>query len=104
MAARMRPQPPAPPPRRSSTRPKPGSPGDGRSQARAGEAEINAISGYAVVRAPFAGTVTQRFVDPGAFAARGAARHGAGQQHAAHCGDSCPEVAAGVKRGTPRSR
>lgn len=40
--------------------------------ARAGESEIDAVAGYSVVRAPFAGTVTQRFVDPGAFAAPGA--------------------------------
>lgn len=41
-------------------------------QARAGAAELAAIAAYAVVRAPFAGMVTQRFVDPGAFAAPGA--------------------------------
>ncbi len=41
-------------------------------QARAGSAELAAIAAYAVVRAPFAGVVTQRFVDPGAFAAPGA--------------------------------
>lgn len=40
--------------------------------ARAAGAEAGAMSGYAVVRAPFAGTVTQRLVDPGAFAAPGA--------------------------------
>ena len=44
----------------------------GVSAARAGESEIDAVAGYSVVRAPFAGTVTQRFVDPGAFAAPGA--------------------------------
>lgn len=41
-------------------------------QARAGSDEVRAIAGYATVRAPFAGTITQRFVDPGAFAAPGA--------------------------------
>lgn len=41
-------------------------------QARAGADELSAIAGYATVRAPFAGTITQRFVDPGAFAAPGA--------------------------------
>ncbi len=40
--------------------------------ARAASEELGAISSYAVVRAPFAGTVTKRFVDPGAFAAPGA--------------------------------
>lgn len=40
--------------------------------ARAAAAELGAVSEYAVVRAPFAGVVTQRFVDAGAFAAPGA--------------------------------
>lgn len=40
--------------------------------ARAGEAELAAMSTYSVVRAPFGGVVTQRFVDPGAFATPGA--------------------------------
>jgi RND family efflux transporter MFP subunit len=39
--------------------------------AQAGQAELAAIADYAVVRAPFAGTVTQRLADPGAFAAPG---------------------------------
>ncbi len=42
------------------------------SQARAARAEVQAIGGYAEVRAPFAGLVTRRWVDPGAFAAPGA--------------------------------
>ncbi len=42
------------------------------SQARAGASELAVMTGYSVVRAPFAGMVTQRFVDPGAFAAPGA--------------------------------
>lgn len=40
--------------------------------ARAGSAELGAITEYSVVRAPFAGVVTQRHVDVGAFAAPGA--------------------------------
>ena len=40
--------------------------------ARAAAAELDAVSAYAVIRAPFAGIVTKRFVDPGAFAAPGA--------------------------------
>jgi RND family efflux transporter MFP subunit len=40
--------------------------------ARAGAAELGAISDYSVVRAPFARVVPSRFVDPGAFAAPGA--------------------------------
>lgn len=41
-------------------------------QARAAQREITAIADYGVVRAPFDGVVTRRFVDPGAFAAPGA--------------------------------
>ncbi|MEW5917950.1 MAG: efflux RND transporter periplasmic adaptor subunit, partial [Gemmatimonadota bacterium] len=40
--------------------------------ARAGRSELAALGDYAVVRAPFSGIVTRRFVDPGAFAAPGA--------------------------------
>ena len=41
-------------------------------QARAGASELATMADYAVVRAPFDGVVTQRFVDPGAFATPGA--------------------------------
>lgn len=44
----------------------------GVSAARASAAEVSAMGSYAIIRAPFAGTVTRRFVDPGAFAAPGA--------------------------------
>ena len=40
--------------------------------ARAAQEELGAMTSYAVIRAPFAGLVTKRFVDPGAFAAPGA--------------------------------
>lgn len=40
--------------------------------ARAAAAELAATRAYAEVRAPFTGTVTRRFVDPGAFASPGA--------------------------------
>ena len=40
--------------------------------ARAAAAELGAVSAYAVIRAPFAGTITRRLVDPGAFASPGA--------------------------------
>jgi RND family efflux transporter MFP subunit len=40
--------------------------------AHAAAAEVGAMSAYSVIRAPFAGTVTHRFVDPGSFAAPGA--------------------------------
>ena len=72
----------------------------GVSAARAGEAEINAISGYAVVRAPFAGTVTQRFVDAGAFAAPGAPLVTVQDNSTLRIAATvAPEVASGVKRG-----
>ena len=41
-------------------------------QAAAAGDELRATAGYAEVRAPFAGTITQRAVDPGAFASPGA--------------------------------
>jgi RND family efflux transporter MFP subunit len=44
----------------------------GLATARAAEAELQAVSSYSVIRAPFAGVITARFVDPGAFAAPGA--------------------------------
>lgn len=44
----------------------------GLAAARAAVSEVGAVSSYSVVRAPFAGIVTKRFVDPGAFAAPGA--------------------------------
>lgn len=40
-------------------------------QASGANAELQAIAEYAIVRAPFAGTITRRHVDPGAFAAPG---------------------------------
>jgi RND family efflux transporter MFP subunit len=44
----------------------------GMAGARGMAAELAATASYAEVRAPFAGIVTRRFVDPGAFAAPGA--------------------------------
>jgi RND family efflux transporter MFP subunit len=44
----------------------------GLDAARAGLSELAAVSAYGVLRAPFAGTVTHRFVDAGDFAAPGA--------------------------------
>jgi RND family efflux transporter MFP subunit len=40
--------------------------------ARAAASAVEAVEAYAQVRAPFAGVVTKRFVDPGAFVAPGA--------------------------------
>jgi RND family efflux transporter MFP subunit len=39
--------------------------------ARAGAAELSAVRDYSIIRAPFSGIVTRRFVDAGAFAAPG---------------------------------
>lgn len=39
--------------------------------ANASGAEVESVRDYAVIRAPFAGVVTRRMVDPGAFAAPG---------------------------------
>jgi len=44
----------------------------GLAQARAVARELEAVGDYTSVQAPFAGIVTRRFVDPGAFAAPGA--------------------------------
>lgn len=40
--------------------------------AHAAASELGAVASYSVIRAPFTGIVTKRFVDPGAFAAPGA--------------------------------
>jgi len=44
----------------------------GLNAARAARAELDAVGSYAVIRAPFPGVVTRRYVDPGAFVAPGA--------------------------------
>jgi RND family efflux transporter MFP subunit len=69
--------------------------------ARAASAELAAVESYAVVRAPFAGTVTERHVDPGAFAAPGAplitVQDGSRLRVAA---TAAPDAVRGVRRGT----
>lgn len=40
--------------------------------ARASREELDAVGAYSAIRSPFAGIVTRRYVDPGAFAAPGA--------------------------------
>ena len=68
--------------------------------ARAAAAELGAVSAYAVIRAPFAGTITKRFVDPGAFAAPGAPliaiQDGRQLRIAAN---ATPDAARGIRRG-----
>ncbi|HEU4564307.1 MAG TPA: efflux RND transporter periplasmic adaptor subunit, partial [Gemmatimonadaceae bacterium] len=67
---------------------------------RAAAAEVGAMGDYAVVRAPFAGVVTRRFVDPGAFAAPGAplvsVQDGARLRVAA---SAAPDAVRGLARG-----
>lgn len=74
----------------------------GARAARAAQAEIGAMSGYAVIRAPFAAIVTRRFVDPGAFAAPGAplvsVQDGLQLRVAA---STTPDVARALRRGQP---
>ena len=72
----------------------------GLATARAASAELAAVSSYSVIRAPFAGVVTTRFVDPGAFAAPGAplvAVHDASQLRITAA--VTPEIARGLRRG-----
>ena len=68
--------------------------------ARAAAAELGAVSAYAVIRAPFAGIVTKRFVDPGAFAAPGAPLIGIqdGRQLRITA-NATPDMARGIRRG-----
>jgi RND family efflux transporter MFP subunit len=73
----------------------------GVAAARAAEAEVAAIGEYAVVRAPFAGVVTQRFVDPGALAAPGAPLVSVQDQRALRVSAAAsPALAGRVKRGS----
>jgi len=68
--------------------------------AQAAAAELGAVSSYAVIRAPFAGVVTKRFVDPGAFASPGAplvAVQDASQLRVT--ANTTPDAARGLRRG-----
>ena len=74
----------------------------GLRSARASRTELDATGAYAEIRAPFAGVVTQRFIDPGAFVAPGAPIIEV--QDAARLRVSVtvpPRVTAGLKAGTP---
>ena len=68
--------------------------------AQASRAELGAVSEYATIRAPFGGTVTRRFVDPGAFAAPGtplvAVQDGLQLRITAN---ATPDVARNIRRG-----
>jgi RND family efflux transporter MFP subunit len=70
--------------------------------AKAASAELGAMTEYATIRAPFTGVVTQRFVDPGAFAAPGApliaVQDGSRLRIVAH---ATPDAVRSVRRGAP---
>lgn len=68
--------------------------------ANAAASELAATTAYAVVRAPFGGIVTKRFVDPGAFAAPGAPLIVVQNVRQLRLsGSATPEIASGVQRG-----
>lgn len=68
--------------------------------SRAAAEELRALSSYAVVRAPFAGVATRRFVDPGAFAAPGAPLISVQDGHQLRITvNATPDAARGVRRG-----
>ncbi len=70
--------------------------------ARAMAAELAATASYADVRAPFAGVVTRRFVDPGSFAAPGAPLVSVEDPSALRVTVSAaPEAVRGLKAGAP---
>lgn len=70
--------------------------------SRAAAAEVGAVSSYAVVRAPFAGVVTRRFVDPGAFAAPGTPLVTVQDASRLRIAASvAPDAVRGVRRGQP---
>ena len=70
--------------------------------AQAASSELGAVSSYAVIRAPFSGIVTKRFVDPGAFAAPGAPLVAVqdGRQLRVTA-SATPDIARGLRRGQP---
>lgn len=68
--------------------------------AQAAAAELGAMNTYSVVRAPFAGIVTHRFVDPGAFATPGAPLVTVQDASQLRVSASVtPDVARGIRRG-----
>lgn len=68
--------------------------------AHAAAQELDAMAEYAVVRAPFAGMITKRYVDPGAFAAPGAPLIGIQDVGRLRITATVPpDVAAGMHRG-----
>lgn len=72
----------------------------GLRSARAARQELDAVGAYAEIRAPFAGVVTQRSVDPGAFVAPGAPVVEVQDASSLRVSVSVPpRIAAGLRRG-----
>lgn len=70
--------------------------------SRAAAGELGAVRSYATVRAPFAGIVTRRFVDPGAFAAPGAPLVSVQDASRLRISVSAaPDAVRGLRRGMP---
>jgi RND family efflux transporter MFP subunit len=68
--------------------------------AHATASELGAVSSYSVIRAPFGGVVTKRFVDPGAFAAPGAPLVAIQDVSTLRISaNTTPDIARGVRRG-----
>ena len=68
--------------------------------AQAAASELGAVTSYSMVRAPFAGIVTKRFVDAGAFAAPGAPLVAMQDVSTLRVSASTtPEIARGLHRG-----
>ena len=66
----------------------------------AASAELGAVSSYSTIRAPFAGIVTKRFVDPGAFAAPGAPLVAVQDVSTLRItASTTPDIARGLRRG-----
>jgi RND family efflux transporter MFP subunit len=72
----------------------------GLEAAQAAASELGAVSSYSVVRAPFAGIVTKRFADVGAFAAPGAPLVTIQEVSTLRIGaNTTPDIARGLRRG-----
>lgn len=72
----------------------------GLEAAKAQATELGAVSSYSLVRAPFAGIVTKRFIDPGAFAAPGAPLVTIEDMSTLRISASTtPDIARGLRRG-----
>lgn len=68
--------------------------------AQAAASEVSAATSYAEIRAPFAGVVTKRFVDPGSFAAPGAPLISIQDASTLRIAASAPpDLARGLRRG-----